>query len=103
MRMTKEQLANANIPENHKQAIEEAIRQGTNPNEPEDLNWPDYFRGEMAETLSACAWTKEEAEETLDPLEYQTECNLFSAGWMAKILALEQIKSTRHQKGNGAH
>lgn len=48
--MTKEDLeVQRGIPTAYKKAIEHAIFEMSIPDEPEDAEWPDYFRGEVVE------------------------------------------------------
>lgn len=79
--MTKEELAsNSEIPEVHKAAIERAI-DNWSLDEPEDKQWPDYYRGNQVEVLNGLELS--EADEVADD-EYDDECVWFEAGWKAR-------------------
>lgn len=79
--MTKEELAsNSEIPQVHKAAIERAIDNFT-LDEPEDKQWPDYYRGAQVDTLSGLELSEE--DEVADD-EYEDECVWFMTGWKAR-------------------
>lgn len=79
-RISKDELRQkVRLPQFYKDAIEEAIRQMSIPDDPADAVWPDYFRAEVVRVESEC--------ELLDKLqddEYQTEAGWFQAGWKAR-------------------
>lgn len=80
--MTKEELeVQRGIPAVYKKAIEHAIFEMSIPDEPEDAEWPDYFRGNVVDMELRCA-LPENAE--LDDHFYVTEAGWFQAGWKAK-------------------
>lgn len=79
--MTKEELAsNIGIPQKYKDAIERAIGNWTLA-EPEDKQWPDYYRGHQVEVL--LDFELSEDDEVADD-EYDTECVWFLTGWKAR-------------------
>ncbi|KKM68159.1 hypothetical protein LCGC14_1463750 [marine sediment metagenome] len=79
--MTKEELASdTEIPQAHKAAIERAIYNWS-LDEPEDKQWPDYYRGDQVEALRG--FVLSEDDEVADD-EYDDECVWFGAGWKAR-------------------
>ena len=79
--MTKAELASeSNFPQVHKAAIERAIDNCTR-DEPEDKQWPDYYRGDQVETMRGLEIS--EGDELADD-EYDNECVWFMAGWKAR-------------------
>jgi len=79
--MTKEELAsNSEIPQVHIAAIERAIDNFT-LDEPEDKQWPNYYRGSQVDTLSGLELSED--DEVADD-EYEDECVWFMAGWKAR-------------------
>ena len=69
------------IPEVYKKAIEHAIFEMSIADDPEDAEWPDYFRWEIVTMELNCA-LKEDAE--IDDHFYTTEAAWFQAGWKAR-------------------
>ena len=79
--MTKEELAdNGEIPQIHKAAIERAI-ENWSLDEPEDEQWPDYYRGEQVQTLLELVLSQ---DDEVDDYQYDRECVWFMAGWKAR-------------------
>ena len=80
--MTKEELEKrTDIPEVYKKAIEHAIWEWSNPNDPEDEVWPDYFRADEVECLLG---GELQDDDKLVSDEYETDCVWFEAGWKAR-------------------
>ena len=80
--MTKEELEKrTDIPEVHKKAIEHAIWEGVDPEDPEDKVWPDYFRAEEVECQLGCELHD---DDELDDDEYVTDAVWFEVGWKAR-------------------
>ncbi|MBA7602298.1 hypothetical protein ES703_09386 [subsurface metagenome] len=80
--MTKEELERrTDIPEVHKKAIEHAIWEGVDPDDPEDKVWPDYFRADEVECQLGCQISE---DDELEDDEYETECIWFQVGWKAR-------------------
>lgn len=86
--MTREELeARTDIPEVHKKAIEHAIWESVDPDDPEDKVWPDYFRAEEVECQLGCQISE---EDELDDDEYENDCVWFVVGWKAREKAAQQ-------------
>lgn len=81
-KMTKEELElQVGIPKVYKKAIEHAIFEMTDPKDPEDKVWPDYFRAEVVSCELANALND---DDQVDDHFYVTEAGWFQAGWKAK-------------------
>ena len=80
--MTKEDLEKqVAIPEAYKKAIEHAIFEMSIPDDPEDTEWPDYFRGHVVDMELDCVLKK---DDEIDDHFYTTEAGWFQAGWKAR-------------------
>ena len=80
--MTKDELAAMpGFPQVHKDALEKAIWNGVLTDDPEDKEWPDYFRAEEVECQLGCLISE---DDELEDGEYETECIWFSCGWKAR-------------------
>ena len=80
VRLTKDQLERQiKLPNIYKTAIEQAIYQVVNPDEPEDAVWPEFFRAEVVNMEADC-----ELRERLEDDEYMTEACWFQSGWKAR-------------------
>ncbi len=80
--MTKEDLeVQRGIPTAYKKAIEHAIFEMSIPDEPEDAEWPDYFRGEVVEVEVNSVLNE---DDEVDDHFYVTEAGWFQAGWKAR-------------------
>ncbi|MBA7468392.1 hypothetical protein ES707_03640 [subsurface metagenome] len=87
--MTREELeARTDIPEVHKKAIEHAIWEGVDPDDPEDKVWPDYFRAAEVECQLGCQLSD---DDELEDDEYETDCVWFAAGWKAREKAQQKL------------
>ena len=69
------------IPDILKRAIEHAIFEMALPDDPEDGEWPDYFRAEVVMVESSCELTP---GVEVDDQFYTTEAGWFQAGWKAQ-------------------
>lgn len=86
--LTKEELAALpDLPQAYKDAIECSLLNWSDPDDPEDKVWPDYFRGEVVESLRGCAISDD--DELVDD-EYDTKCVWFQCGWKARERAAAQ-------------
>ena len=80
--MTEEELAaKDDIPQVHKDAIEQSIRNWSLPDDPEDKEWPDYFRAAEVQCQLGCEIGE---DDELEDGEYDTDCVWFAAGWKAR-------------------
>ena len=81
--MTKEELeAQRCLPTVYKKAIEHAIFEMSIPDDPDDAEWPDYFRGEVMATEEHSALNE---DDEIDDHFYVTEAAWFQAGWKARL------------------
>ena len=69
------------IPEVYKKAIEHALFEMAIPDDPEDKEWPDYFRAEVVKVEQGCALND---DDELAGNFYDTEAAWFQAGWKAR-------------------
>lgn len=81
-KLTKEDLEKqVGIPDVLKEAIEHAIFEMALPDDPEDREWPDYFRAEVVKIESECTIAP---GVEVDNNFYSTEAVWFQAGWKAR-------------------
>ena len=80
--MTKEELERrTDIPQVHKKAIEHAIWESVDSEDPEDKVWPDYFRADEVECQLGCELHD---DDELKNNEYVSDCMWFASGWKAR-------------------
>ena len=78
----------------HKKAIEHAIWEGVDPDDPEDKVWPDYFRANEVRCQLGCELHD---DDELDDHEYVTDCVWFQAGWKARE-NMKQLSKAKERK-----